>query len=194
MTKLVSVTPPQVVGFIRFHGLTLISVEHDGQEYIPVKPLSDLACIDWKGSKRTLFREDNALLYGTTELLPPAIASEREPRSPQKPVVYIILSRARMFLARISTSQMKAQGNVEAAEMLLRLQIEWAEAIHKYETEGVAYKKTQKEDRQQLINLFKARGLPPSVPEREAITQMISDTFDDLGYPLAEDPQQELDV
>jgi len=61
------------VGFIRFHGLTLLSVEHEGVEYIEAKPLCDLAGMFWKGACRTLLSSGNVKLYGTLELFRPEI-------------------------------------------------------------------------------------------------------------------------
>ena len=131
----------QPVNFIRFHGLTLLVVENGGVEYTEARPLCDLAGMLWSSARRTLLAADNAVLYGTKTLTPPQIGGSRGTSTPQKDhewsenggVVHIRLDRARIFLARINTSHMKAKGNVAAAEELLNLQIEWAE-----ETKGDA--------------------------------------------------------
>lgn len=180
------------VSFIRFHGLTLLVVEHAGTQYVPLKPLSDLAGIDWRNTKKGMNQEENVKLFGAKWLERPVFASEGGDITPTPEVLYIQLDRARMYLARINTARMKAHGNVDAAEMLLALQIEWAEALHAYESNGLAIKKGHKEARAELIGLIKARGTAPTPAEREALTTLIRDTFADLGVTLPADPQLSL--
>lgn len=183
----------RVVNLINFHGLTLWVVEHEGTEYVYAKPLADLAGVDWRSAKKAVFANDNIILYGTRWLNHPSFAAEGGASTPTEGV-YLRLDRSRMYLARIQTSQMRAQGKTDAAEALLQLQIEWAEALHRYETDGVAYKRAEKEERNQLIALLKARQTKPTVSEHKAISHMISDAFSDLGYPVEPDPQGELDI
>lgn len=182
----------QPVNFIRFHGLTLLVVEHQGIEYVPLKPLSDLAGIDWRNTKKSMNSEDNVKLFGATWLKQPVFAVEGGNTTPTPLTLYIRLDRARMYLARISTARMKANGNVDAAEALLTLQIEWAESLHAYETHGIAIKTSRKEARTELQGWFKTRTLANSPQERAAVTRLIAETFAELGQPLAEDPQQML--
>ena len=181
----------QPVNFIRFHGLTLLVVEHGGVEYIDPRALCELAGMQWKGARRTLSSAENTKLYGTTEFSRPEIAGLGTTSCPEA-AIHIRLDRARMFLARINTAHMKAKGNVDAADALLALQIEWAEALHAYETDGVAVKKGHREARAELIGLLKARGTPPTPVERMALSALISETFASLGQPLAEDAQLKL--
>lgn len=184
----------RVVNLINFHGLTLWVMEHEGTEYIQAKPLADLAGVDWRGAKRTLQESHNLILYGTKWLDSPVFSAEGGTASPGKPILCVRLDRSRIYVARINTRLMASKGQTEAAEALLQLQIEWAEALHRYETDGVAYKKAEKEERNQLIALLKARQQQPTQNERQAITRMIRDTFSDLGYPVEKDPQGELDL
>lgn len=179
------------VNFIHFHGLTLLVVEHAGVEYIDPKPLCELAGMQWKGARRTLSSAENTKLYGTTELSRPEIAGLGTTSCPES-AIHIRLDRARMFLARINTAHMKAKGNVDAADALLTLQIEWAEALHAYETTGVAVKKGHREGLSTLMGLIKVRTATTSPAERVALTALIANTFDDLGQPLPAQPQQEL--
>ncbi len=190
-----SPTNPIVSGIINFHGLTLMVLHFDGVDYIYAKPLADLAGVDWRTAKKTFQEEENAVLYGTRRLKHPHFAAEggASTPTPHDAGVYIRLDRGRMYLARINTRQMKSQGNVEAAERLLALQIEWADALHKYETQGVAFKRRKVEDRGELLGLLKARSAASSAGEKDALTRMIHDNLADLGYPVAE-PQQTLPV
>ncbi|MEJ1409106.1 MAG: phage antirepressor N-terminal domain-containing protein [Candidatus Sedimenticola sp. (ex Thyasira tokunagai)] len=191
---------PRVVNIINFHGLTMWVVEHDGIQYIYVKPLSDLAGLDWRSAKKTLQESDNAILYGTTWMKHPISAAEGGTSTPTKEGLYVRLDRARMYLARINTKMMRGKGAEEAADELLQLQIEWAEALHDYETQGLAVKTTRqtsrRKDEESLSSLVKTREKTIDQAERQALTNMIADKLSELGYPpeTNKGKQQELEL
>lgn len=126
----------------RFHGLNLLVVEFDGAEYVQAKPISDLLGMLWKSTKRSLFSGDNALLYGTKELRDPSI-NDAGTTGGTKISVYLELKQVFMFLARTSTNNLRAKGNLDGANYLLALQREWGNALYSYEMNGAAYKKTK---------------------------------------------------
>lgn len=130
----------QVVGFINFHNTTLLVIKYEGLEYVPLKPINDMVGIDWRTTKRAVLNDDNVILYGIQQLDAYSVASLGGGSPTQKSNMYILLDRAQMFLARINTAQVRVQGCVEKAEALLQLQIEWAKALHDYETKGIAIK------------------------------------------------------
>jgi hypothetical protein len=195
------------VNFIRFHGLTLLVVENVGLEYINAKALNDLVGLSWRKTRDTIQSGDNVILYGTRRLVPPVFDVLGDPRVLQKPVVgqfgvgagtenttlqgdlYLQLQLARMFLARVNTSQVRAQGNASAADFLLALQLEWARALHAYETDGIAVKNARKEARAELVGLMKVRPLATPL-ERPAFDAVIRDAMAELGYAPDMDPQQ----
>ncbi|MBK9440741.1 MAG: hypothetical protein IPN53_05240 [Comamonadaceae bacterium] len=197
------------VNFIRFHGLTLLVVENGCIEYIDPRPLCELAGLQWKGAQRTMMSGDNLTLYGTRRLIPPAFgtpkvahfgaieasqdvseADSETPGYPETGLIHIRLDRSRMFLARVNTNQMRVQGNGDAADFLLTLQIEWAEALHSYETNGIAVKKGRREDLGDLGLLYKLRGMAETPEERAALARQIADHHKEMGYPLTPDRQQ----
>jgi hypothetical protein len=182
----------QPVGFIRFHGMTLLVVEYLGIEYIEARPLCELAGMFWKSARRTLLSGDNMELYGATLLLAPVIGLHGTNLGPQNEVLYVRLDRGRIFLARANTTHMRSVGKESAASELLKLQIEWAEALHSYETNGYAIKKGHKDGLTELLNLYKVRNLAESPAEKIALSDLIGDKFEELGYPLPADPQQPL--
>lgn len=193
-------SPPathQVSGLIRFHGLLLWVLEHDGADYVQAKPLADLAGIDWRRAKSTLQDADNAVLSAVKWLQPPVFASEAGLKTPApKPVLCLRLDRARMYLARIQTSRMRANGNITGADLLLALQEEWAQALHDYETHGVAIKRGRADLRRQeeasLIALSKAMHAATDAGMKAAFTAMVRDKLAALGYPVAAAPQGRL--
>jgi hypothetical protein len=178
-----------------------------GLEYINAKALNDLVGLSWRKTRDTIQSGDNVILYGTRRLVPPVFDVLGDPRVLQKPVVgqfgvgagtenttlqgdlYLQLQLARMFLARVNTSQVRAQGNASAADFLLALQLEWARALHAYETDGIAVKNARKEARAELVGLMKVRPLATPL-ERPAFDAVIRDAMAELGYAPDMDPQQ----
>jgi hypothetical protein len=197
----------QPVNFIRFHGLTLLVVENGGIEYINAKALSDLIGLAWRKTRETIQSGDNVILYGTRRLAHPVFDALRDQRVSQKDSseqeegdtktentalrgdLYLQLQRARMFLARVNTNQVRAQGNASAADFLLALQMEWARALHAYETDGIAVKNARKEARAELVGLMKVRVLATAL-ERPAFDAVVRDAMAELGYAPDMDPQQ----
>lgn len=68
-------------------------------------------------------------------------------------MVCIRFDRVAMYLARVNTSRLRSNGNVSSADYLLALQQEWADALHSYETYGIAVKKNI-EDNMKYVNLL----------------------------------------
>lgn len=204
----------QPVGFIRFHSLTLLVVEADAIQYVPVKPIIDLLGLDWRNQRTVIQAGDNAVLYGTRRLISPVFNAVsgglKTPPAPSGDLaedgldtenlsqigdrhtdLCIRLDRAHMFLARVNTSRVRSNGNVDAANYLLDLQVEWAEALHSYQLHGVAVKEGSMAERKSLGDLMKNRVLA-GPREKPAFDRMIAASLNDLGYPIEEDAQQQL--
>ncbi|HDX0791815.1 TPA: phage antirepressor N-terminal domain-containing protein [Stenotrophomonas maltophilia] len=174
----------RAVNFINFHGLTLMVVEHEGVEYVEAKPLTDLAGIDWRGARRALQEGDSAILYGATRLEPPSIAGLGGLKSPPEGVLYLRLDRSRMYMARISTDRMRANGNGDAADQVLALQIEWAGVLHRYETQGIAMKNGRNGILRDLLALAKTRDGLNDPRERSAFTHLLHEEMRAIGLPM----------
>lgn len=179
------------VNFIRFHGLTLLVVENEGLEYIDPRQLCELAGMQWKGARRNLQEGDNVVLYGSKLLERPVLEASGTSGCPEKEALFIRLDRSRMFMARINTNNMRAKGNESGAVTLLALQVEWAEALHSYESNGIAVKKSNREARVELVGLMKARELATPT-ERLAFDRLIRNAMVELGCVMEIEPQQDL--
>jgi len=171
----------KAVQIIDFHGMSIVVVENGGIKYMAAKPLVELAAVQWKRARNTLFSDDNATLYGTKELTTPVFDDFRTPRDTKK-AVYIRLDRSTLFLARVNTAQMRANGKEEAADALLKLQIEWAEALHNYETNGVAVK-VQQRDKDMFGLIYKLDNVK-NAQLRLIYAQQLNEKFG-INIPLA---------
>lgn len=189
--------PARITDIIHFHGLTLMVYSHDGVQYIAAKPLVDLAGMDWRNTKNTVQTEENAILYGTTWLNLTENAPQGGLKTPQNApqgdndvttpnsILCFRLDRARMFLARINTSRMKSNGNVEAAEALLKLQVEWAQVLHDYETKGHASKDKSEGQEKRLINLIRTLNQTKDPHIKQMLRSRIEALSAELGHPIS---------
>lgn len=181
-----------VINILDFHGSNLVVVEHEGIDHVYAKRISDLVNLDWRTQKKQILSDDSTVLLGTKELMHPVFALGDELKPPTKGV-YIRLDRVIAFLFRVNTGRMKANNNVEAAERLLELQVEWAEALHNYETKGFAIKQNHYLTRDQarkeeihFIKLIKDRNQTTNKDEQNVINSLIRNLATELGYPMAE--------
>lgn len=187
-----SPTPaPRATSLINFQGITMVLVELQGVEYVQLKPLSDLACIDWRNTKKAIQGEDQSVLYGPRWISPPILDVAGGASTPSRDALYIRFDRAHLFLARISTAQMRAQGNVAAADYLLAMQIEWAGVLHRYETQGYAAKTGRVAALRDLLHTAKIRDGIADPRERIAFTNRLHEEMRAAGLSLESlDPPQ----
>jgi len=172
-------TRPVPVGFIRFHGLTLLTVSHNGHDHVPVRPICDLIGVDWQGQKRTLKDAYKVQLYGTCWLFPPEIAGFPELKFAS--ACYIRVNRMEAFLLNISLKRVKANGNVDAANWLMALQHEWADALHAYETHGIAVKAGRTTVLDELLKMTRLRNQLSDPQKRREVDQLIHERLQALG-------------
>lgn len=177
-------TTAKITDIIYFHGATLQVITHDGVKYVPAKPLSDLAGNHWRTTKKTIIEGDNATLYATKQIQFNEFASQGGASATLSNVLCMRLDRIYIYLACISTNQMKAQGNVEAANTLLQLQVEWADVLHNYETRGFASKGKMDTTLVSLNQLIKTRSLLKDPNEYQAYTALIHQKMQEAGLPI----------
>ncbi|MCI1091764.1 hypothetical protein MOQ21_10615 [Stenotrophomonas maltophilia] len=175
---------PRATSLLTFQGITMVLIELQGVEYIQLKPLSELACIDWRNTKKAIQGEDQSVLFGPKWISPPVLDGVGGASTPLRDALYIRFDRAHLFLARISTAQMRAQGNVAAADHLLALQIEWAGVLHRYETQGFAAKSGRVAVLRDLLHTAKIRDGIKDPRERLAFTARLHEEMRDAGLPV----------
>lgn len=115
--------------------MTLMVLDYNGTEYVSAQPLTRLAGINWRTARRHLETDENRTLYGIKWLPEPLISLQdvQEPlgkeasgglKASENDLLCIELHKARMYLARINTAQMRVNGDTEGADKLLVLQQE----------------------------------------------------------------------
>lgn len=179
-------TPPiaKMTHFIQMRDITVPIFILDGIEYVPARDLVDYAGINWRSALSTIFTEENIILYGTCRLMVALYEPNRRASTTDMQLetaknlnvcelVCFKLSQAYMYLAKINVSHMKAKGNIDGAKRLLAIQSEWANAIHDYETHGVAINKTAFENTKHLKNLYDIYQKATDSQQRQIIAKQI---------------------
>ena len=127
----------RAVNLIHFHGLTLLVVENKGIAYLPLKPLSDLAGINWRAALHFACTPEQVEMLGSRWLKPPVIAGSGWQVPPSRAVLFIRMDRARTYLARINTTWVRVRGDVRASEYLHNLSLDLAAAVN-HQSQGRA--------------------------------------------------------
>lgn len=138
---------------IEFQSMLLTVITYDSKDYMPLKPIVDMLGLQWKSARESAFSGDNGELYGTSELNEPNFNSADTLKGAKKSV-FILLEAVEIYLARVNTSRVRANGNEKSADYLLALQKEWRKALHDYETKGIAFKANKGSD---LVKLDKIK-------------------------------------
>jgi hypothetical protein len=175
-------------------------------DYVSLRPLVDQIGLDWRTQKKGLLDDDAVLFYGTLLLddgkivqppckynlkngLLPSHDSEEGQKigifcteDAQKDTVFIRLRRVQIYLARISIGHIKAKGNQSSAEYLLSLHEEWADALHEYETQGVAIKRnhtlrleTKEKGYMRMAAVLREKNKTDAAADRKLLTGMLRD-------------------
>lgn len=187
------------VGQVDFEDMTLNVYRYQNEQYVQLRPIVEMLGLTWKHARETVFSADNADLYGVNQFISSptdAYLGEQGQFSPpyggenevSKLPVYILLERVEMYLARVNTGRMRANGKEKAANKLLALQKEWAKVLHLYNTGHTVGKTT---DKRLLVSMIKTLPTIKDPVRRQAIEQMVDDDLKNLGY-IVEDPQGDL--
>lgn len=177
-----------------FHGLILFIYSTPDQNYVPIRPIIDLIGTDWRTARKSLISGDSVDLFGTTTLLVPnidkfgglmleieGVSTHSEGRffakntqnEEETELLCIRLDRVHMYLARINTSRLRVNGNITSANYLLNLQHEWADALHNYETHGVAINKAAFDNTKHLKTLYEIYQKATDKQQRLMISSQI---------------------
>ena len=190
---------------------------HNGQPYVVMRALVTAMGLDWRSWKSQrvgIETGDNAILYGSRRLISPVFnavlgglkpstntatdagdpekVTQNQPSDPtSRTDLCIRLDRAQMFLARVNTNRVRSNGNIDAANYLLALQIEWAQALDAYQLHGVAVKQEVRVELKTLGDLLKMREQATQY-EKPGLTKLIANAMRELGCTVEIDRQASL--
>lgn len=181
----------EIKDLFRFHGITLPIVEHNGQDFIPIKPLIDLVGLAWRTTKRRLQKPTKQEFHAFCQLKIANLDGLEGLKASEN--YCITLESVQYFLVQINLDRLESNDKPDVAEYLKKLHKEWMSALHSYETNGVAIKSEQKSHLKDLFSLRKsAIG-----EEKEQLTRLIRvelAKFSDIDVADLIDPQQNLPI
>lgn len=171
------------------------TIEIKDVAYISARGTIEVFGLDWRRQKEALLDPDSVILYGMIDVSAPefenslSLSSGYLGRSDKNDTLFIRMDRAMMFIARISTANMRSKGNNhEGADAVLAKQIEFAQALHEYETMGISVKRNyfgETENRRKsalvFIKLSDAKLKTKDPSERKVFDQLIKLNATDAG-------------
>lgn len=178
--------------------------------YVSARGTTDVFGLDWRTQKRQLLESDSVILYGVIDISAPEFAGFSEQRltigskngaenadilsqgsgyrADRDDSIFIRMDRAMMFIARVSTSQMRANGNHEGAEIVLAKQIEFSQALHDYETIGIAINSNhfgademRRKQRLTVAKLIQIKTTTSDLADRRVLSQLIGNAASEIG-------------
>lgn len=181
-------TVPKIVDLLHLHGDTLFVYDHEGQHYVNAKSIADFAGLTWRSAKKALLSPRNTKLFGIVDLNEPEMTPEGHLKVTPLNLLMRV-DRVYLYLAGIDTERMAANGKEDEADYLLTLQIEWAEALHDYETKGIAIKRSHLSHKtsaiRELNQLIRSRQSLKPGSEHSALTHLIHQLMTELGCPVS---------
>lgn len=111
---------------VPFHGANLMLVEHDGQPYVPMKPVADGMGIDWKSQHRKLAASSRR--WGMVMMTTPSASGDQETSC-------IPLRKLPGWLSTLEPTRVKSE---EAREKIYLFQEECDDALWQYWNDGHA--------------------------------------------------------
>lgn len=81
----------------------------------------------------------------------------------------------------INPERVRANGNITGADFLQQKIEEWANALHDYESLGVAFKDKTKSAHNELMQIMKMRQMAIG-QEKQVFSQMLQSKLLELGY------------
>lgn len=119
---------------IEYAGLTLPVVKNEqGVEVVPLKPISELFGLNWPRQHSKMQEE------WISEFLGVCVLHMQYAGEQKRQMVCIRLDRVAAYLLSLNPAKIRSAGNESGAAFLKAKLIEWADALHDYETLGSAH-------------------------------------------------------
>lgn len=197
-------------------GKEIRTIEIDGVAYVSARGTTDVFSLNWAKQKRQLEDKDSIILYGVIDISALEFADYRDPRvtitgknrgenaditsissgyrADRDDSIFLRMDRAMMFIAQVSVANMRANGNHEGADAILAKRIEFAQALHDYETIGIAINRNhfgqeqmQLKKHDTVLKAVRLLNATATKPERRVVQSMIAKLSPDVGLSYQPD-------
>jgi len=168
---------------LTFAGVILPIQEHEGRDYVPLKPISDVFGLRWRQQKAKLLRAENVQIYE-------ALGLPRGGDDGRKEDICIPIENIFGWFFSINPSQVRTQGNEKGADFLIAKRREWQKVLLDYEmaTGGMVKPASDRLKKMSLlVSVSRTMHQHGSDPYLKAVQRELGD---DIGIDIHE--QQEL--
>lgn len=170
---------------LEFAGVVLpIALNEAGEQIVPLKPITDVFGLDWKGQYRRAQVPDFRDYWGVCTYSMSHAGQQRE-------MVCILLNRVIAFLHSVSPSSVRAAGNEAGATFLTRKWREWGDVMSIYEQhrQGALSNLTPADvvhtsrRTRNLLAVMREKRAAPSDADRALLAALTQRMAADLGLP-----------
>jgi len=170
--------------YIEYAGLTLPVVKNpQAVEVVPIKPISDLFGLRWESQRVKL--QDSWM----NEFLGVCTLDIRGAGDQKREQTCIRLDRVAAFMMSLNPAKIHAAGNEEGAAFLKAKLTEWADALHDYETFGVAHNPRNADAQlaqrrcDVILRAMRQHARTKTTAERTLLEAMLSSLAAEAGLP-----------
>lgn len=194
-------------------GVEIRTIEINGIAYVSARGTTDVFNLNLAKQKSQLEDKDNIILYGVIDISTPEFADYRDHKvtitgknrgentnfasqasrkkgqhADREDHIFIRMDRAMMFIARVSTARMRVNGNEEGADAILAKQLEYAQALHDYETLGIAINRNhfgademRRKQRLTVAKLIQIKSATADAADRHVLASLIGEAAGEIG-------------
>lgn len=174
---------------IEYAGLTLPVVKNDhGADCVPLKPICDLFGLKWETQRVKVGLNFYSRYLGVSvEKSWVATPLKGGASGEYQEQTCIRLDRVAAFMMTINPDRARANGNESGADFLQAKLIEWADALHDYETFGVAHNPRHADARlalqrtDVLLRAIRQASRAKSVAERSLLNTLVAQLAAESG-------------
>lgn len=189
---------------INYAGLQLpVHKSPMGEDITPLKPIVDMLGLLWRDQRTKImgndfYRNHLGIYEQPRHINQVRITSSADGDIPTSnpisegdnptylPEVFIRIDRIASYFMTINPERVRANGNITGANFLQQKIEEWADALHDYESLGVAFKDKNKHINNELMQIMRMRQMAIG-QEKQVFSKMLQSKLAELGYQADED-------
>jgi len=163
----------------------------DGHKRVPLKPIAEQIGVQWRSQTHRI--QPGKYLYDRLGIESRIVNDTANRKATGKTRLCIRLDRVVAYLNSLNPENIKGMGNERAAEWLKSKHQEWDDALHAYETQGIAVRSVSQSSLNQVMKLAKIKqGAEPR--DKAWIDYLLRQQLAELDIPesLFHDAQRDL--
>lgn len=192
----------KITMIINYAGLQLpVHKSPTGEDITPLKPIVDLFGLIWQDQRSKIINSDfyrnhlgifeQARTNIQVGISLPTDDHKVTSNPTYLPEVFIRVDRVAAYLMTINPERVRSQGNITSADFLEQKITEWSDALHDYESLGIAvnlnHHKNQEainKRRREFVQMINVQNKTQNPIYRHAVDQLIKQMAEDLNINI----------